>query len=77
MPELLFLALRTFVAAIRSRRHLTLENLVLRHQLQVASRTNPHPRLRAPDRVGRVVFASVAIWFIVGTVLVSRIRGVR
>ncbi len=51
MPELLFLVLRTFVAAIRSRRDLTLENLVLRHQLQVALRTNPHPRLRAPDRV--------------------------
>src|SRR5713226_8972903 len=51
MPELLLLVLRSFVAAIRSRRDLTLENLVLRHQLQVALRTNPHPRLRAPDRV--------------------------
>ncbi len=51
MPELLLLVLRTFVAAIRSRRDLTLENLVLRHQLQVALRTNPHPRLRAADRV--------------------------
>src|SRR5260370_20663072 len=51
MAELLLFVLRTFVAAIRSRRDLTLENLVLRHQLQVALRTNPHPRLRAPDRV--------------------------
>ena len=51
MPELVFLVLRTFVAAIRSRRALALENLVLRHQLQIALRTNPHPRLRAPDRV--------------------------
>jgi transposase InsO family protein len=51
MPELLLIVLRTFVAAIRSRRDLALENLVLRHQLQVALRTNPHPRLRAPDRV--------------------------
>jgi putative transposase len=51
MPEFLLLVLRTFVAAIRSRRDLALENLVLRHQLQVALRTNPHPRLRAPDRV--------------------------
>ncbi len=51
MPELLLIVLRTFVTAIRSRRDLALENLVLRHQLQVALRTNPHPRLRAPDRV--------------------------
>jgi len=51
MPDLVFLVLRTFVAAIRSRRALALENLVLRHQLQIALRTNPHPRLRAPDRV--------------------------
>src|SRR5258708_17945786 len=51
MAELLLLVLRTFVAAVRSRRDLALENLVLRHQLQVALRTNPHPHLRAPDRV--------------------------
>src|SRR5712692_8048735 len=51
MLQFLPLVLRTFVAAIRSRRDLTLENLVLRHQLMVALRTNPHPRLRAPDRV--------------------------
>ncbi len=51
MPELLLLVLRTFVAAIRSRRDLALENLVLRDQLQVALRSNPHPRIRAPDRV--------------------------
>ena len=51
MPEFLLLALRSLVAAIRSRRDLALENLVLRHRLQVALRTNPHPRLRAVDRV--------------------------
>ncbi len=51
MLELVRLALHTSVAAVRSRRDLALENLVLRHQLQVALRTNPHPHLRAPDRV--------------------------
>jgi len=51
MPEFLLLMLGMFVAAVRSRRDLAFENLVLRHQLQVALRTNPHPRLRAPDRV--------------------------
>ncbi len=51
MLELLLLVLGTFVAAVRSRRDLALENLVLRHQLQVALRTKPHPRLRAPDRI--------------------------
>src|SRR5713226_2224015 len=51
MLEVLLLFLRTAVLAARSRRDLALENLVLRHQLQVALRTNPHPRLQAPDRV--------------------------
>ncbi len=41
MPEFLLLVLRTFVVAVRSRRDLALENLVFRHQLQVALRTNP------------------------------------
>jgi len=45
------MVLRTFGAAVRSRWDLALENLALRHQLQVALRTNPHPRLRARDRV--------------------------
>ena len=35
----------------RSRRELAPENIVLRHQLQVALRTNPTPRLRPLDRV--------------------------
>ena len=51
MAQLLLLVLRKFVAAVRSRRDLALENLVLRHQLQVALRTNRHPRLHGPDRV--------------------------
>jgi hypothetical protein len=51
MLEVLLLFLLTAVLAARSRRDLALENLVLRHQLQVALRTNPHPRLRARDRV--------------------------
>lgn len=51
MLELLLLVLHTVVFAVRSRRDLALENVVLRHQLQVALRTNPHPRLRARDRV--------------------------
>jgi len=44
-------AVHTFFAAVRSRWDLALENLVLRHRLQVALRTNLHPRLRARDRV--------------------------
>ena len=51
MLELLRLALHALGAAVRSRRDLALDNLVLRHQLQVALRTNLHPRLRASDRV--------------------------
>lgn len=44
MPVLLLTVLRTLVAAIRSRRDLALENLALRHQLQVALRTNVYAR---------------------------------
>jgi hypothetical protein len=41
----------SLLAFLRSRRDVGLENLVLRHQLQVALRTNPSPRLSNPDRV--------------------------
>jgi len=51
MHELLFLLVRSLIVGFRSRRDLALENLVLRHQLQVALRTNPTPRLRRRDRV--------------------------
>jgi hypothetical protein len=50
MLELLFLFVRGFLFGFRSRRDLALENLVLRHQLQVALRTNPAPRLSRRDR---------------------------
>ena len=51
MLELLFLCIRSLLVGFRSRRELALENIVLRHQLQVALRTNPTPRLRPLDRV--------------------------
>ena len=50
MLPLIFVVLRVLVG-FRSRREVALENLVLRHQLQVALRTNPTPRLRNPDRI--------------------------
>ncbi len=42
---------RVLINACRSRRELILENLVLRHQLEVLSRAKPKVRLRAADRV--------------------------
>ena len=51
MFTLLALIIRGVLAASRSRREIALENLVLRHQLQVALRTNPSPRLRSKDRI--------------------------
>ena len=51
MLDLLPLMIRSLIAALGSRRNLALENLVLRHQLVVALRTNPHPQLRVRDRV--------------------------
>jgi hypothetical protein len=41
---------RGLLAGLDSRRELMLENLALRHELQVALRTDPHPRLRPRDR---------------------------
>jgi len=54
MLPLIFVVLRSVLAGFRSRREVALENLVLRHQLQVALRTNPTPRLRNPDRILRI-----------------------
>jgi putative transposase len=48
---LLNLLLRVLISACRSRHDLVLENLVLRHQLEVLSRARPKPRLRNIDRV--------------------------
>ena len=48
---LLSLLIRSLLTSLRSRRDVTLENLALRHQLQVAPRTNPSPRLTNPDRL--------------------------
>ncbi len=50
MLVVLLLVARSFLAGLGSRRELMLENLALRHQLQVALRTNPDPRLRPRDR---------------------------
>ena len=47
MLKTIFLAL---VAAFRSQRQLALENLALRHQLEVLRRTARRPRLRTADR---------------------------
>ena len=47
---MLFLILRTFISALRSRRALALENLALRHQLEVLKRNSKRPRLTNRDR---------------------------
>ena len=51
MLAVLLLIARGLLAGLGSRRELMLENLALRHQLQVALRTNPHPRLQPRDRI--------------------------
>jgi putative transposase len=58
---MLKLLLRTFLSGLRSRRELVLENLALRHQLEVLQRTTGRPRLKPTDR---------ALW-----VLISRVFG--
>lgn len=52
--KLLLAALR---ASLLSRRDLALENLLLRHQLMVATRTKKRPRLRSADRFFWAVIA--------------------
>lgn len=47
---MLKLLMRTFLSGLRSRRELVLENLALRHQLEVLQRTTGRPRLEPADR---------------------------
>ncbi len=47
---MLLLILRTFISALRSHRALALENLALRHQLEVLRQNTKRPRLTNLDR---------------------------
>ena len=51
MPGWPFLLLRTLLVFFRGRRDLVLENLALRHQLDVALRGEPRLRIRQRDRI--------------------------
>ena len=51
MLELLRIFLPTLSGLCRKRHHLLLENLLLRHQLQVALRSRPRTRLKTSDRL--------------------------
>jgi len=53
---MLIIILRTIISALRSHRALTLENLALRHQLEVLQRNTKRPRLTNKDR---------ALWVII------------
>ena len=48
---MLFLILRTFLSALRSHRALALENLALRHQLEVLKRNTKKPHIKNRDRI--------------------------
>ena len=54
---MLFLILRTFISALRSHRALALENLALRHQLEVLQRNTKRPRLTNRDRTLWVILS--------------------
>jgi len=51
MLQVFFLLLRSLVAGFRSHRDVALENLVLRHQIQVALRSKPNLQLQRQDRL--------------------------
>ncbi len=55
--RMLFLILRTFISALRSHRALALENLALRHQLDVLKRNAKKPRLMNRDRTLWIVLS--------------------
>jgi putative transposase len=59
---MLYLILKTTLSALRSRRALVLENLALRHQLQVLQRRAKRPRLATRDR---------ALWIILSRLWVD------
>ena len=54
---MLFLILRTFISALKSHRALALENLALRHQLEVLRRNTKRPRLTNQDRALWVILS--------------------
>ena len=51
MLQVFFLLLRSLVVGFRSHRDVALENLVLRHQIQVALRSKPNLQLQTQDRL--------------------------
>ncbi len=54
---MLIIILRTFISALRSHRALALENLALRHQLEVLQRNTNRPRLTNRDRTLWVILS--------------------
>ena len=54
---MIILILRTFLSALRSHRALALENLALRHQLEVLQRNAKRPRLKNGDRALWVILS--------------------
>jgi len=51
--------LRTIIASLKSRNQLALENLALRHQLEVLQRNAKRPRLKPSDRTLWAVLSRV------------------
>jgi putative transposase len=54
---MLLLLLRTLISALRSHRALALENLALRHQLEVLKRNAKKPHIRNRDRLLWVILS--------------------
>lgn len=61
MLELISLLLSTPARLIRRQNDLVVENLLLRHQLQVALRSHPRPDLKTRDRFLWLLVRSSAV----------------
>jgi len=59
MDSMKNLILRALFSALKSRHSLVLENIALRHQLQVLQRTRKTPRLKAQDRLLWVILSRI------------------
>jgi putative transposase len=59
IDHMLKIILRTIFSALRSHRALALENLALRHQLNILQRNRKKPRLRNRERLFWVIFSRI------------------
>ncbi|MBU8872059.1 MAG: hypothetical protein KOO60_14420, partial [Gemmatimonadales bacterium] len=59
IDPMLNIIFKTIFSSLRSRQSLVLENIALRHQLEVLRRNNKTPRLRSRDRLLWIILSQI------------------